>query len=566
MKRKIIERPWQESLIPNFAPQETDDTVSSWRLVFLGSLFLIVFFGLFLRLFHLQVVQGAKNRELADSNRIKLKVIHAPRGVIYDRSGKVLAENSPGFRVKEKFLSRDEALALEARNDPQFADLEIDAIRFYPQGKILAHVLGYVGQISEEELKSPHFVGYKIGDRVGRFGIEQVYESTLRGKDGAEIIEVDASGKTLRTLGKVEPVPGKDIHLSLDGDLQAVVFKSLEEGIKNSGSCCGAAVAENPKSGEVLALASYPSFDNNAFTDPKRNKEVKDYFTDINSPLINRAIAGTYPPGSTFKIASALAGLSSGKITKDTQIEDTGVMSLGIWQFANWYFTSYGKKEGMVDIIKALQRSNDIFFYKVGDLVGEKALGQAAKKIGYGQKLGIDLSGEAEGLIPDKEWKQKNIGESWYPGDNLHLAIGQGFLLVTPLQVLASTSFVAADGKLISPHLVPRGISKSFKPLSENIFKKEDIELVKRGLGLVPKVGGTAWPFFTFGVPTAGKTGTAEFGDPQGRTHAWYTSYAPEDDPKIALTVLVEAGGEGSSIAAPIAKDIYSWYFSTQKK
>jgi len=570
---KNLTHDWEDMLFPNYENNNVSFHLSIWRLIAVACVVLIIFFGLFLRLFHLQIAYGKDNRQLADSNRIRIRVIHAPRGVIYDRNSVILAENNPGFRLGKKIIGRDEALALEAKHDPIYEDLEVDAIRFYPLGSAASHVLGYVGQISEEELKDPQYKDFRLGDRIGRSGIEQLYEQSLKGTDGAEIIEVDAQGKKLRTLRTIDPIPGKNIYLSLDADLQKVAFLHLQEGVKKADSCCGALVAQSPGNGEILALVSVPSFDNNAFTDPSKNQEVSAYFNDSSSPLLNRVIGGVYPPGSTFKIVSSFAGLSSGKITKDTKIEDTGVMNLGPYSFANWYFTSYGKKEGLVDLAKALQRSNDIYFYKVGEMVGEEILGDVAKKLGMGKKLGIDLPGEEDGLIPDDAWKKKQTGEGWYPGDSLHMAIGQGFLLTTPLQVLASTAFVASDGNLTQPHLVtkitsPQGVViKQFKfdPLVKNIFKKEEIESVKHGLNLVPLDGGTAWPFFGFSVPTAGKTGTAEFGDPKGKTHAWYTSYAPVDNPQIVITSLVEAGGEGSSVASPIVKQIYNWYFNPDK-
>ncbi|MDO8498199.1 MAG: penicillin-binding protein 2 [bacterium] len=571
--KKIRTSEWADNLLPNFQPSEFSAPASAWRLVVISCLFLFVFFALFLKLFSLQIVTGAHNRQLADYNRIQMRVIHAPRGVIYDRNGKVLAENNPGFRFKDHFISRDEALALEAKDDPNFEELEVDAIRFYPLGSVTAHVLGYVGQISETELKNDQYRDYRLGDRIGRAGIEQVYESTLRGKDGAEIVEVDASGKKLQTLRRIDPIPGHSIYLSLDGDLQKITFTALKNGVEKAKSCCGALVAENPRNGEILALVSWPSFDSNAFTDPKRNEEVSSYFQDPSSPLLNRVISGTYPPGSTFKITTSLAGLASGKINSQTKIEDTGVISLGPYQFANWYFTQYGRKEGVVDLVKALQRSNDIFFYKVGEWVGVEALGETAKKLGFGEKSGIDLPGEAKGLVPDDAWKRENYGEGWYPGDTLHMAIGQGFLLTTPMQILGETAFAAADGVVNIPHLAtkitdPWGNQTKefhFGPLEKNVFKKEDVQLIQQGLTEVPKTGGTAWPFFTFSIPTAGKTGTAEFGDPKNATHAWYTSYAPLPYPQIAMTVLVEAGGEGSSVAAPITKEVYIWYFNPDK-
>ncbi len=563
---------WKDSLLSNYSPDKPDEhqTSSVWRRIFLLSVFIIFYFVLFIRIFHLQVVEGPDWRSIADSNRIKVKVIHAPRGVIYDRNGVILAQNEPGFRLIDASgeahqITRDEALKMEVSNDPQYQNLEIDSIRSYPLGPASAHIIGYMGEITSKELKDPNFQNYKIGDQVGRSGIEEVYEKVLKGTDGGEIYEVDAQGNKVRTLREVNPIPGQNIYLTIDARLQQYAYSALENGVKKAGSCCGALVAEDPKSGQILALASYPSFD---------PKNVTPALLDPNSPMLDRAISGTYPPGSTFKIASALAGLSSGKITPQTTFEDTGVMSLGPYTFANWYFTQYGRKEqGPIDIVRAIKRSNDIYFYNLGEAVGENILGQVAKKLGMGNILGIDLPGEAKGLVPDDAWKEKNIGTVWYPGDTLHEAIGQGYLLATPLQILNLTSTIAADGRQYPPHLALKITSpendliKQFKfdSFQDSQFPQADIQLVKKGMEEVPKTGGTAWPFFTFTIPTAGKTGTAEFGDPKDRTHAWYTSFAPADNPQIALTVLVEAGGEGSNVSAPIAKQIYTWWFSKDK-
>jgi penicillin-binding protein 2 len=573
---------WEDVFLPEFDPVKVGRKTSVWRIVVFASLVIISLLGLTARLFFLQVVHGAENRGLADSNRVQVRVIHAPRGVIYDRNGKILAQNNPGFRLKNpdpsatphfQFVTRDDALKMEATEDPQFANLEVDSVRYYPFSAAAAHVLGYLGEISEDELKDPQYVGYKLGDRIGRAGVESSYEKVLKGKDGAEIIEVDAQGKRLQTLRVIEPVPGNDLHLSIDADLQKETFEALAFGIQKNKVCCGAAVAEDPATGQILSLASYPSYDANALSDPTRSSEVEQYFTDPHSPFLNRATSGVYPPGSTFKIASALAGLSSKQITKDTIIQDTGVMHLGPYSFANWYFSEYGRTEGPVDIIKALQRSNDIYFYQLGATIGVEKLSQTAKLMGLGKKIGVDLPGEEDGLIGDDAWKQANYHEVWYPGDTLHMAIGQGYILATPLQIMSETAFIANNGLLIQPHVGSKitaadgRLVKEFqyKPIVENLFDQKDIELVKQGLSRVPKGGGTAWPFFTYTIPTAGKTGTAEFGDPKNKTHAWYTSYAPEDHPQIALTVLVEAGGEGSNVSAPISKQIYNWYFSPDK-
>lgn len=559
---------WQDSLLTGRVEQNSTTPLSIWRKVFLIILVMVFFsIGVF-RLFHLQIVQGSYSRDLADSNRIQVKIIHAPRGVIYDRNGKILAQNEPGFRLVEgkkiSHLSRDQALKLEVENVPKASNLEIDSNRTYAMGYRTAHVLGYVGEITEEELDEPRLSGvYKLGDKIGRSGIEQAYEKVLKGVDGGEIIEVDSSGKKIRTLRKTESLPGQNLILTIDGDLQSTSFDELQKTIKKQGVCCGAIVAQHPQTGEVLSLVSYPSFD---------PLNVSEAIRAANAPLLNRTIGGVYPPGSTYKIASSLAGLASGKVTESTIVEDTGVISLGPFKFSNWYFTQYGKTEGAVDIVKALKRSNDTFFYRVGEWVGEKGLAEVSKKLGLGKKLGIDIPGEEEGVIPDNNWKVKNIGEVWYPGDSLHMAIGQGFVLSTPLQISNLISTIAADGLQYPPHLVSKITDRSGKTIKEyqyesvnRDFNKDYLKLIKTGLEQVPKNGGTAWPFFTFPIPTAGKTGTAEFGDAK-KTHAWYTSYAPADDPKIAVTVLVEAGGEGSSIAAPVVKEIYRNFFSTDKK
>ncbi len=569
-KTKWSDADWKDSLLPNFDTGFGERfTKSSWTILPFTIFSIILFFVLFVRIFHLQIIMGGKNRELANGNRIQIRIIHAQRGVIFDRNGTILASNSPAFRLfdptskKAKLISREQALELEVKNDPKAAFLEVDNARTYPMGEQFAHVLGYVGEISQVQLKSSTYKNYRLGDRIGQSGIELQYESVLRGIDGGEIVEVDSMGSKIRTLRRNAPIPGQNIHLTIDATLQNKIYAELKQSLEKNNSCCGAAIAADPINGQVLTLVSLPSFDPNVFTSSYDENAITQIFTQKDSPILNRVISGTYPPGSTYKIISSLAALGSGKITPKTLIEDTGVMHLGAFSFANWYFTEYGKTEGAVDIYKALQRSNDIYYYQIGHRIGEQVLVDWSKKIMLGSKLGIDLEGEESGLVPTDEWKRENTGEGWYPGDTLHMAIGQGFLLTTPLQVLGMTSFIAADGVLYKPQLV----LTNFKPkiIVANVASKENIEVVKEGLKLVPKDGGTAWPFFTFPVATAGKTGTAEFGDPKGKTHGWYTAYAPVDNPKIVMTVLVEAGGEGSNVAAPVVKEGFRWYLSEDK-
>lgn len=572
-QKKVQESEWKDFLLPNFNAGFSERFAKDpWAVLPFSLICLTLYFIIFLRLFHLQIVEGKTNRELADGNRIQIKVIHAQRGVIFDRNGKILAANSPAFRLLEKqdgvkqkvrLISREKALEWEVKNDPRSINLEVDNVRTYPMGERFSHVLGYVGEISGSQLADGEHKNYHLGDRIGQSGIELQYEKLLKGTDGGEIIEVDSKGGVVRTLRRNQATAGQNIYLTIDASLQDKVYDELKAALSKSGSCCGSAIAMDPANGQILSLVSLPSFDPNIFTTRYDENAIEQTFSQKDSPVLNRAISGTYPPGSTFKIVSSLAALSSGKITKDTIFLDNGIMYLGIFKFTNWYFTEYGRTEGAVDLLKAIQRSNDIYFYHVGQTIGEKALAEWAKKLNLGGKLGIDLSAEEDGLVPDDAWKRKTFNEGWYPGDTLHMAIGQGFVLTTPLQILGITSFIAADGILYKPQLILTG----FKPkiLVSNIVSADKIELIKDGLKLVPKFGGTAWPFFTFPVPTAGKTGTAEFGDPGNRTHGWYTSFAPENNPKIALTVLVEGGGEGSNVAAPVAKEVYRWYFSVDK-
>lgn len=555
---------WKDTLLPNFdASQGEKFSKNSWSILPFSAFCLILFFIIFLRLFHLQIVEGKVNRELADGNRIQIKVIHAPRGVIFDRNGKILAANSPAFRLVARLISREEALSMEVRNDPRSGDLEIDNVRTYPMDEQLAHVIGYVGEISEAQLKDDEYKNYHLGDRIGQVGIEAQYEKLLKGVDGGEIIEVDSMGKRIRTLRRNPPIAGQNIHLTIDAGLQNKIYTLTKEALVKVNSCCGAVVAADPSNGQILALLSLPSFDPNLFIQFSDDSAISDIFSRLDSPILNRVIAGTYPPASTFKIVSSLAALDSGKVTENTIIQDNGFMYLGSFRFSNWYFNQYGKVDGPVNLLKAIQRSNDIYFYEISRIIGENALVDWSKKLKLGGPLGIDIPGEAAGLVPDDAWKKKAIGQPWYPGDTLHMSIGQGFVLSTPLQILGITSYMAEEGVLYKPQLV----LTNFKPkvLVNNLISEEKIKIVREGLKLVPTDGGTAWPFFTFPISSAGKTGTAEYGDPKDKTHAWYTSFAPIDNPKIVLTVLVEGGGEGSSVAAPISKETYRYFFSPDK-
>ena len=381
---------------------------------------LIALLMLLSRLIFLQIIKGSDYRALSDSNRTKTIAIHAPRGIIFDRDGTPLVFNVPGFRQtlndKTKLLEENEALKLISEGK---TNLEIDSLRSYPYKDTFSHVLGYIGQISKEELKEKELVNYKGGDLIGKIGMEKEYEGKLRGVNGKELVEIDSMGKIIRKLGQTDPIPGQNITLTLDVALQKAVFEAAKD-IKK-----GAVIVSNPK-GEILVLISKPSFDANLFTmnegysagENSSYMSISQILLDSeNQPLLNRAIGGTYPPGSTFKLVVASAGLEDKVIDKNFTIEDTGVVSLGSFSFSNWYFTQYGRLDGEVNIVKGIRRSNDIFFYKLAELVGVDKLSQFAEKFGLGKKLGIDLAGEQSGTVPTRQWKKDVTKENWYLGD-----------------------------------------------------------------------------------------------------------------------------------------------------
>ncbi|MCL5970264.1 MAG: penicillin-binding protein 2 [Patescibacteria group bacterium] len=565
---------------------------------------LIVLLVLVIKLTSLTVFDGSYYRNLSDNNRVRTNIIHAPRGIIFDRNGNPLVYNIPGFRRivngRAELISRDEANSLIAKGAK---NLEVDSLRQYPFKDQISHVLGYIGAISEEELKDPDFKGYGGKDVIGKMGIEKIYEKNLRGIDGRELVEVNAMGEKVRTLGQTDPTPGQDIKLTIDLNVQKAAYEALKD-IKK-----GAVVVSTPDGG-ILALVSKPSFDPNLFTLGKHYspasgsiyKNVSEVLTDNeNQPLLNRAIGGVYPPGSTFKLITAAAGLEEKIIDDKFQIEDTGVLTVGAFSFANWFFTDYGKTDGSVDVVKAIKRSNDIFFYKLGDMLGVDKLSNFAKKFGLGEKLGIDLDGEAKGLVPTKEWKQKTFNESWYLGDNYHYGIGQGYLLTTPLQVNMWTEVIANGGELYQPHLL---LSSKFKVQSSKLLSEKNFNLIRTGMVEACETGGVAWPLFEFRIQNparlasesvagrskfnidgknfmkipestisaelnnyvkvsiACKTGTAQHGTEQTQPHAWITLFAPAYNPQIVITVLAESSGQGSNVAAPIAKKILEAYFS----
>ncbi|MCL4398118.1 penicillin-binding transpeptidase domain-containing protein [Patescibacteria group bacterium] len=528
------------------------DHGGSFRLIGVQLLAAAAFLWLLATLVKTQIFAGEYYRDLAAQNHLREVPIHAPRGIIFDRNGTSLTANLPSFRFNNQTISKDQAIVLEAEGKQP----EVDSVRSYLKGAAFAHLLGYV---SEDSVSA----GYKIGQG----GVEETYQDRLKGTDGKELIEVDAVGKKIRTISTVPPTPGENLTLTIDAPLQEAAYTAL-------GNKPGAVVAANPKTGEILALVSSPSFDPNVFTDyslseSERSADISGLFSDPNEPIFNRAISGTFPPGSTFKIVTATAALETGAITAATQVEDTGELVVGPYKFPNWKWLQDGGTQGVLDVVGAIQKSNDIFFYRAGEWTGVDQLMAWAKRFGLGKKLGIDLPGEAAGLIPDLAWREENA-RNWYLGDTYHAAIGQGDILVTPLQDNAWTNVVANGGKLCTPHVLQIPNSKSQILNCRDLgIKQSTIDLIKKGMEAACAPGGTAYPMYDFQVngkpvPTACKTGTAEYGDPKlGKTHGWLTIYAPVDDPTISVTVLVEGGGEGSDVAAPVAKKILQEWFNS---
>lgn len=564
------------------------------RASLLTLLLLLAFSALLFRLISLQLFKGSEYRALADSNRIRTETIYAPRGVIFDRNGDPLVFNKPGFRQiennKTTLLSHEVALERIAKGA---GNIGVDSLREYPYKEAFAHVLGYVGQITEEELESPQFSGYGLTDLIGKTGLERKYEGILRGRNGKQLIEVDVMGKPVRTLGRTDPISGQDLTLTVDAGLQTATYEALD-GVKR-----GAVIASTPD-GQILAMLSKPSFDPNLFTLDTTYRASESGYQDVsqilsdteNQPLLNRAVEGTYPPGSTFKLITAAAGLENKIIDRNFIVKDTGVIRIGQFSFSNWYFTQYGGTDGDVNVIKAISRSNDIFFYKLAEKINVDRLSETAAKFGVGRRVASEFPGEQTGVLPTQEWKERVIGEQWYTGDTFIYGIGQGYLLTTPLQVNAWTQVVANGGMLYQSRLL-----KSTRPqvLQNRFLSTETVNLIREGMIQSCSRGGVAYPFFDFkvqsaklkidgrnflrteaatgsagtndwvSIPVACKTGTAEQGGEKDLPHAWITLFAPAYNPEIVVTVLSEASGEGSNEAAPIAKKILETWFTLKR-
>lgn len=638
---------------------------SSLRITLLQLIVLAVFAAFSLRLWRLTVVAGEEYSQAAKENRTRLVRTDAARGVMYDRTDKLLVRNVPRFNAllipaylpedeaaKEAVLQRLQdlldvplvsdyapppyppywgtaelglreqvhegelyapyrAIVLRTDLDPEtvFAieeehlDLpgvliEVDPYREYLTGPQTAHLLGYMGPITSgasEEYGEEQ--GYDVDDMIGIAGLEAYYEGVLRGRKGTRTVEVDVAGREVRTSGnEIPPQAGDSLVLTIDFDLQRYVEKVLRAGMAQAESESGVAIVMKVDTGEVLAMVSVPTFDNNLFARGISSRDFAKLNTDPWHPLVDKAIGGQYPPGSTFKLVAASGALEEGIVNRWTQI--TCPASSGTLWLPNRYYPDdpklaqpfycwtheYNYGHGRLTFIPAVAVSCDIYFYMIGggfldrfEGLGLERLVIYAEALGYGNRTGIDLPAEAAGLIPTEKWKRVNYSERWTTGDTYNMTIGQGFVLVTPLQVVNATAAVASGGTVYQPQLVHHvrdaegNTVRDFQPkvVRQLPVSDENLALVRRGMRAAVEYGTAEWLHVQGGLEVAAKTGTAEFFDPRfpanedGRlpTHGWFTAFAPYEDPEIAVVAFVYNGGEGAQSAMPIVGEILNYYF-----
>lgn len=596
------------------------------KFLLLFAILLTIFSLLLVRLIDVELVKGSNFLILAEENRYFIKKNPAERAVFLDRYDQPLVKNEKQyFKYLQKdqlysdrtFITREEALPLLASDS---ASIGYEFTRVYPYKEALSSVLGYLSPVTEKDLQNNPFLS--LSARIGSLGLEQFFDRNLQTKASLMKFETNALGQKQRLIEETPAVYGQNIKTSLDPYLSEVAYQVMS-GKK------GAVIVMDASNGELLVLLSSPSFDANVFEEHFTNSlykkstqdslaKIKDYLNDENQVFFNRSINGSYPPGSVFKLITALAALEEGAINENTVVDDQGTLKVGDYEYANWYFTQYGRVEGVVDVKKALARSNDIFFYKAAEWLGPTKLAEYARLFGFGNQTGLQSTQEASGLVPDPKWKEAERGEAWYLGNTYHFGIGQGDLLVTPLQIASMTQAIANHGTLCRSSLLPI-TQQNCRDLSVD---EKNLDIVLSGMLAACSQGGTAYPLFPYNSNLstvlddnlsdnekinrgmiACKTGTAEFGaaDERGylQTHAWTTAVVGVDQEKIlasldedvpanedltdqekwlslvkeqgfpeklVITVLVESSSdkiysEGSQDAAPVIAQILEWMF-----
>jgi len=582
----------------------------------------LVFVLLLLRLWYLQVISYEDLFDRSVRNRTRMLITEAPRGPVYDRHGILLVDNRPAFQIsvmRQDIVKRDELFERlsdlldisvehlemrwqEGRRLPVYRPvplvidvdreliervqensidlpgvlIEVRPIRDYPDPNAVSHVIGYLGEITEKELRASRAGDYRGGDLVGKVALERAYEDSLRGDKGQQLIEVDVQGRLLRMLQAEVPEPGKKVYLTVDLELQKAAVEAF-------GERAGAAVALNIHSGEVLAMVSLPTYNPAVFARGINPDEWRDLLANRLNPLQNKAITGLYPPASTFKMVVALAALREGIATPDRVIQCDGDLVVGDSRFRCWKRQGHGP----TDLKKAIRESCDVWFYQVGLELGIDKMAVAAKEFGLGSSLGFSLPGERAGLMPTREWKRRQLNESWYAGETVIAAIGQGYVLTTPLQLAVMTAALANGGKILKPQIVNRiedwnnNTIHLFEPelIRQLDYSPAHLQAVNEGMfAVVNEPRGTGRLAQLEEIMVAGKTGTSQVvrrlsdeeedlltGDEdipyRRRSHGLFIAYAPAENPEIAVAVVVEHGQSGGGVAAPIARDIISRYF-----
>lgn len=586
------------------------------RVAALTVVILAVLSGAATRLYYLQLIKHHEMAELADRNRIRLERQPALRGLVYDVRHRPLVDTRPSFDAVvvpedapdinatttrlEKLLGEDgvgkklddaedqgrpefdpvtveerlkwpQVVALETHQlELPGVSLQVNPRRHYIYGALAAHLLGYVGEVTVRDLN--RLPDYRMGDEIGKFGLERTWEPSLRGESGGQEIEVDSVGRRLQTLREIPERPGNSVMMTIDLDLQ----RAAEDAVGNR---AGALVAIDPNTGYILAMASHPTFDPNAFAGGITPAVWRALTTDPEHPLSNRVIQGVYPPGSTFKIVDSIAGLEDHTLTPETSYNCAGGIYFGGREYRCWRKQGHGS----IAVRRAIVESCDVFFYNVGQHLGIDRLAAWAHALGLGKKSGIDLDNERSGVIPSTQWKERRFGERWYPAETLSAAIGQGYVGATPLQLANMTAAVANGGTLYKPQFVKEidaldGTAvKVFPPVIQSTVRidPEVLDLVRAGMaGVVNQPDGTAHGARMDNVIVAGKTGTAQVvKEAQGertketalperyRDHGWFIAFAPLDHPRIAVACVIEHAGHGGSTAAPAVKAVLQKYF-----
>lgn len=550
--------------------------------------FLVLIFGLS----YTQVLKHASYKELSENNRIRVVSLASPRGKIYDRSGNLLVSNRISFDVEviyqeindvervinslgdilamdkdllsEKIgrsqempfvpvkivedIKKEKAIQIEeVRLDLPGVIITTRPLRNYIYKNMLSHAIGHLGKINEAELRKFKTYGYHMQDFVGKDGIERTFNDYLRGVDGGLQIEVDSKGRQLKLLAVKEPRPGRDLYLSIDKELQELCHSLLA-------ARYGAIVAMEPSTGAILALVSHSDFDPNIFVSPNNFKEIRNLLNDSRTfPMLNRAISGTYQAGSVFKIVLATAALDSGRFDDKKTFSCNGSFPVGNRLFHCWR----EKGHGTSDITEAIKKSCNVFFYQLGLFLGADELSRYAFKLGLGRPTGIDLPGEVSGLVPTPRWKKSKFKTPWFKGETANYAIGQGYLLVTPIQILRLVGAIANKGKLVTPFIVERIEDVRLRHAQSQDIRLKDkaLETVKEGLRMVVnEPGGTGLYARSKEVIIAGKTGTAQ--NPEEKPHAWFVGFAPFENPRICIVIFIEHGGKGGLEPARFGKKI----------